>query len=121
MNNVNDDKKIIITEHAFLRFFDRVLGFNLEEVYNWILPEKLLTHIIKTGDGVYLTEKYKILVKNNRVVTVLSHTQSSVYSQNSRKMRKGEGQTVRNAVRALKADKVEEQVVEEYYKQKFRL
>ena len=65
-------KCIDVTDHAFLRFFERVLGYNLKEVSKWMIPDSVMDRIQKQGDGVYSTDKYKIVVKNGKILTILN-------------------------------------------------
>ena len=65
----------IITEHAFLRYFERVCKYDLERVKALILTPDVLAQIKKLGNGTYPVERagggFKIKVQNGAVVTVI--------------------------------------------------
>jgi predicted RND superfamily exporter protein len=62
--------EIVITEHALLRYFQRVLGYDLEEIKNKILPDKAKEDISKLNTCEYPVEGFKLIVKNNVIVTI---------------------------------------------------
>ena len=61
---------IIVSEHAVLRYIERVLGINTEELKTNILPEKTKEQIKVLGSGKYPVEGHRLVVKDNVVVTV---------------------------------------------------
>lgn len=65
--------EIIISEHAILRYIERVLQIPLEEIEQKIVSSTLKEQIKMLGDGSYPLEngKYRIVVKDNIVVTIL--------------------------------------------------
>jgi len=64
-------KKIIVSEHAMLRYLERVRGIDLQEIADIILTEKSVKVVQEFGDCKINTENgFKIIVKNNSVVTV---------------------------------------------------
>ena len=64
-------KKIIVSEHAMLRYLERVRGIDLQEISDIILTEKSVKVVQEFGDCKINTENgFKIIVKNNSVVTV---------------------------------------------------
>lgn len=72
------DNEISISEHAYLRYFERVLNFDLDEVKKEIITEQVLDLTTKLGSsGNFPTGKktsdgkeYRVALKNNVVVTV---------------------------------------------------
>lgn len=68
------ENEIIISEHAILRYIERVLAIPLEEINQKLLPDKLMEQIKILGDGSYPVEegKYRIIVKDNVIVTVIT-------------------------------------------------
>jgi len=64
--------EIIVTEHAFVRYFERILQYNLEEVRSWILSPHLLSQIKAMGDGTYKCANFRAVVKNNTIVSILT-------------------------------------------------
>lgn len=65
----------VISEHAYLRYFERVLGYDLEEISKIILSEKVINLKDKLGNsGEYPNENgFKVVFKDNRVTTILKN------------------------------------------------
>jgi len=61
---------IMITEHAMLRYFERVLNYNLEEIRKVILPKGVGDDIKELGDCEYPLQDFTLVIKNNKVVTI---------------------------------------------------
>lgn len=64
------EKEIIVTEHAVLRYLERVMGFDMALVSKSILTDDVKLMISKMGDGKYPIDGAKIIVKNNTIVSV---------------------------------------------------
>lgn len=63
--------KILVTEHAMLRYLERVLEIDMEAVKNNILPENIKSQIEVLGNGKYpVRGKFKVVVKDRMIVTV---------------------------------------------------
>jgi hypothetical protein len=63
------DSGIVVSEHAYLRWFERALGFDLAEVKKQMLSERVETMIqamrtchVKMGNGLTLVVKDKTIV-----------------------------------------------------------
>lgn len=67
----NTNVKMIISEHAMLRFIEREIGIDMEELQERILPSKNMKAISKLGDGEFPIGNHKVRVRNNTVVTVV--------------------------------------------------
>jgi len=65
--------KVIISEHAYLRFFERGLNIDLKQCDNLILEDGMIERIKSGGDGEYITNKgnFKLIVKNNVITTII--------------------------------------------------
>jgi len=64
-------KKLQITEHAMLRYFERVCGFDLKAIEEGIVSSGIDERYHVLGDTYELnTGEYKVVVKNNRIVTI---------------------------------------------------
>jgi len=59
-----------VTEHALVRYFERILGYNLEEVKDKILTEEIKERIETIGDGDYFHLDHCLIVRNGAVVTI---------------------------------------------------
>jgi hypothetical protein len=73
INKINDMNKgeLRVTEHAIIRYFERVLGFNIEEI-----EENIILGVSEAqkelGNGTYPSENFKVVIKENTVVTIIS-------------------------------------------------
>lgn len=64
---------VTLSEHALLRFLERVEGIDLVAVSQKILPESVIKTVEQLGDGRYPVGspvQYYLVIKNNKVVTV---------------------------------------------------
>lgn len=61
----------IVSEHAMLRYIERVMGINLECVQNEILTDQRKALIKQLGSGRYQMGDHTIVVKDNIVVSIL--------------------------------------------------
>ncbi|HCB1595204.1 TPA: hypothetical protein MYP09_001418 [Citrobacter farmeri] len=60
----------IVSEHAILRYLERVEGLNIEEVKAKILTDKVKAQINFAKSCEINNSQYKIVVKNNVIVTI---------------------------------------------------
>lgn len=64
-------KELVVSEHAMLRYFERVMGVDLEEVKSIILSETLQSQWKTLGNGKYpLQGTGKAVIKDSVVVTI---------------------------------------------------
>lgn len=61
---------IIVSEHAILRYLERVTGIPIEEVKAAILPDGIKKLAMTAGSGKYPVGTHKIVVRGNTVVTI---------------------------------------------------
>jgi len=60
-----------ITEHAIVRYFERVKGYDLDEIEKEILSPDIGKQIQQLGGtGTVIHDKFKIIVKDNTVITI---------------------------------------------------
>lgn len=64
----NCPQQLIVSEHAMLRYFERVVGFNLDDVRRTILPDSVREQVGTLGDGVYPCGGHSVLVRGRVVV-----------------------------------------------------
>lgn len=65
-------KEVIVSEHAILRYLERVEGVDIEKIKERILNEEFKKAYNVLGDGKYPIEnKFFVRVKGNVIVTVL--------------------------------------------------
>jgi hypothetical protein len=67
------DKDIIVSEHALLRYIERVMGVDMDAIKEKILTTGLKTMISNMGNGKYPIGKgNKVMVKNNVITTIVT-------------------------------------------------
>ena len=67
------DKDIIVSEHALLRYIERVMGVDMDVIKEKILTTGLKTMISNMGNGKYpIGEGNKVMVKNNVITTIVT-------------------------------------------------
>lgn len=64
--------KVNITDHAILRYLERVHGFDTEEVKNKLLTDKLRTSIQTYGKGKLKENGITYIFKDNSVITIMT-------------------------------------------------
>lgn len=72
IKNLESNGEVKVTEHAIIRYFERVLGVDINEVQGQILTNEVHS-LIKNmgGNGTYPNKNFKVIVKNNCIVTVV--------------------------------------------------
>lgn len=64
-------KEPTVSDHCLLRYFQRIEGYDLEEIKRRILSPRVLEQIDTLGSkGVYATEDFYVVVKNKVALTV---------------------------------------------------
>lgn len=66
------NKAIMISEHAILRYLERVKGVDIEAVKKEMMPEAVVKTIQALGPGEYPVGTHSVKVKDNTVVTILT-------------------------------------------------
>ena len=78
----NDIKKLvasrgdglIVSEHAMLRYIERVVGIPLEEIKAKIATPNLINTVKTLGNGTYSIDGFKVKIVGGVIVTVLTDT-----------------------------------------------
>jgi predicted nuclease with TOPRIM domain len=65
------EKEIIVSEHAILRYIERIIGINIDTIKEKILTENIRIQIQEFGNGSYSNGEFKVVVKDNVIVTVI--------------------------------------------------
>lgn len=64
-------KKIHITDHALLRYIERILGIDVEQIRNEILTEETRYQVFVLGDGKYpVNNDHYVIIRDNALITV---------------------------------------------------
>ncbi len=64
--------KVVISEHAILRYIERVMKVNLEEIKKKILPEEVEEKIRVVGNGKFPADTHRVKIQNGVVITILT-------------------------------------------------
>lgn len=69
---LGQNNELIVSEHAILRYLERVKELDLEEVTNSILNEKAMELYEKLGNssGKYPADGFNLVIKDNVVITI---------------------------------------------------
>ncbi len=72
IENLNTSKTPKVTEHAIVRYFERVKGFNIAEIEKEILTDKI-RGMAETlgGNGKYPNSGFEVVMKDFTVTTVI--------------------------------------------------
>jgi len=63
-------QSIEMSQHAWLRYFERVLGYNLREIEREIISKEICDRHYKLGDGIYQKGNFNLVIQNKKVVTI---------------------------------------------------
>ena len=71
INKINNTTNVKVSEHAIVRYFERVKGFDIAEIEKEILSDSVVK-LSETlgGNGTYPNNDYSVVMKNFTVVTV---------------------------------------------------
>ena len=71
IKKVKEGNKIIVSEHAMLRYIERVLGINLKEIEKCILTDEVKKQYKIVGNGRFpINDEFRALIRDNVVVTI---------------------------------------------------
>jgi len=72
MAKLNNSENIKVSEHAIVRYFERVKGYDIEQIEKDILSEQVLRLVATLGgNGSYPNDGFSVLMKNYTVTTVV--------------------------------------------------
>jgi transcriptional regulator of aromatic amino acid metabolism len=72
---MNNKKSIKVSEHAILRYLERISGLEIDNIEKLILNDEVLDMINKLGgNGAYPTNEFKVVLKNYVVTTIIPGT-----------------------------------------------
>lgn len=68
----NQPKEIVISDHALIRYMERVLGADVKELKDKLITDNLRNQVATLGPtGTYAAGEHKLIIKNNVVVTII--------------------------------------------------
>lgn len=72
MDNLDSKKEMYVSEHALVRYFERVKGFDIDQVKKEIISEGILQMVsVLGGTGEFPNENgYSVKMDNFRVATI---------------------------------------------------
>lgn len=66
------EKEVTVSEHAMLRYFERVLGYDLDEIRAKIVPDETKAFVDQFRSGEFpVNGEFRIKVKDKTVITIL--------------------------------------------------
>ena len=66
-----EGNKIFVSEHAMLRYIERVLGIDLKEIERRILTDEVKEQYKIVGNGRFpINDEFRALIRDNVVVTI---------------------------------------------------
>jgi len=72
IHKLNEKDGLKVSDHAIVRYFERVKGFDMAEIQGEILSEEVLVMVEKLGgNGSFPNKDYSVVMKNNVVVTII--------------------------------------------------
>lgn len=71
MDKLNGKENLKVSEHAIVRYFERIIGYNIEEIQDIILSDEVVALVEKLGGtGTFNCDGYSVVIKNYTVVTI---------------------------------------------------
>ena len=71
IKKLKEGNKIIVSEHAMLRYIERVLGIDLKEIERRILTDEVKEQYKIVGNGRFpINDEFRALIRDNIVVTI---------------------------------------------------
>lgn len=67
---LQNDKPVIVSEHAVIRYLERVKGIDIEAIKKTILNKETEQKLKILGQCIYPCDGYKLVFKDNTIVTV---------------------------------------------------
>jgi predicted transcriptional regulator len=61
---------LVVTEHAMLRYLERVIGLDLNDIREEIITDQLKKQWGALGSGKYPVKNFKVVIKQNMIVTI---------------------------------------------------
>ena len=76
---VKKRNKVIVSEHAMLRYIERVLGIDLKEIENRILTDEIKEQYKIVGSRRFsINDEFRTLIRDNVVVTITDNDNKKI-------------------------------------------
>jgi glutaredoxin 2 len=67
------NKELVVSEHALIRYMERVMDFDMTLIQGAMLEDQVKTAYKTFGNGTYpLTDGNKVVIKDNVIVSILN-------------------------------------------------
>lgn len=71
MDKLNGKESLKVSQHAIVRFFERVFEYDIEEIEKRILTDEVIALVEKLGGtGTFNCDGFSVVIKNYTVVTI---------------------------------------------------
>lgn len=72
IDKLNSSTELNVSEHAIVRYFERVKGFDIEEIKKEILTKQIISQVeVLGGTGKYPNQDFSVVMKEFTVTTIL--------------------------------------------------
>lgn len=72
INKLNANRTLKVSEHAIVRYFERVMGFDIGQIETKILSENVEALVNQLGgNGTYPNGEFSVIIKDFTVTTVV--------------------------------------------------
>ena len=72
INSVNKNGELKVSEHAIVRYLERVRGVDIAEIENEILNDSVVSYVSKLGgNGKFPNGGYQVVIKDFTVTTIV--------------------------------------------------
>jgi chromosome segregation ATPase len=71
LNKLQDVSNIDVSEHAIIRYLERIKNLNIEEIKREIITSNIKNQYEILGDGIYPNNDFNVVIKNSNVITIL--------------------------------------------------
>ena len=73
IRSIKNNKDIVVSEHAILRYLERVDALDIEKIKTLILSEEVMGLVEELGgNGSYPADGFKVVMKDNVVTTIIT-------------------------------------------------
>ena len=77
LKKLKSSKEIIISEHAILRYIERVMKIDMEKLQNEVISKDFQTTLKNLGNGTYPHKNHLLKIVDNVVVTIMANDEQS--------------------------------------------
>ena len=67
-----DKRGIVVTDHSIVRYFERVLKYNIREIKEKIIKQDLKERYRIMGNGIFDQGEFRVVLKDNTIITILN-------------------------------------------------